>query len=124
MCRPSCALLMPSMSLSGVRTSPITLSKTFTLSGKAAMSARRTVKEHHTESLCYCWTSKDLKYKLKTYEILYKDTVFIQRYLLVILIEEFQAVQTNVVWVAPRGQQLQLKYDYNYDKCAVKENRT
>lgn len=38
MCLPSLVLLTPSISLSGVLTSPLTLSRTLTLSGKAAMS--------------------------------------------------------------------------------------
>lgn len=47
MCLPSLVLLTPSISLSGVLTSPHTLSRTLTLSGKAAMSgARREVEEH------------------------------------------------------------------------------
>jgi len=37
---PSWVLLTPSINLSGVLTSPLTLSRTFTLSGKAAMSDR------------------------------------------------------------------------------------
>lgn len=47
MCLPSLVLLTPSISLSGVLTSPLTLSRTLTLSGKAAMSgAHREVEEH------------------------------------------------------------------------------
>lgn len=38
MCRPSLVSFTRSMSLSGVRTSPHTPSREFTLSGKAAMS--------------------------------------------------------------------------------------
>lgn len=47
MCLPSLVLLTSSISLSGVLTSPLTLSRTLTLSGKAAMSgAHRDVEEH------------------------------------------------------------------------------
>lgn len=38
MCLPSWVLLSPSINLSGVLTSPLTVSSAFTLSGKAAMS--------------------------------------------------------------------------------------
>lgn len=43
MCLPSWVQLTPSINLSGVLTSPLTLSSTFTLSGKAAMSGGRNV---------------------------------------------------------------------------------
>lgn len=43
--------------------------------------------------------------------VFYKDTVVTQYNLLVILVVEFQAIETDVVRVTPRGQQLQLKYD-------------
>lgn len=45
MCLPSWVLLTSSINLSGVLTSPLTLSSTFTLSGKAAMSGGHDVKE-------------------------------------------------------------------------------
>lgn len=50
MCLPSLVLLMPSISLSGVLTSPLTLSSTLTLSGKAAMSGAHKEVEEHTQN--------------------------------------------------------------------------
>lgn len=53
MCLPSLVLLTPSISLSGILTSPLTLSRTLTLSGKAAMSGeRREVEEHRLNKRC------------------------------------------------------------------------
>lgn len=45
MCLPSWVLFTPSINLSGVRTSPVTLSSTFTLSGNAAMSNKDNAQE-------------------------------------------------------------------------------
>lgn len=50
MCLPSLVLLTPSISLSGVLTSPLTLSRTLTLSGKAAMSGGHREVEEHTQN--------------------------------------------------------------------------
>ncbi|KAG7492119.1 hypothetical protein MATL_G00010730 [Megalops atlanticus] len=49
MCLPSWVLFTPSTSLSGVRTSPFTLSRTFTLSGNAAMSEHKLRKHFCTQ---------------------------------------------------------------------------
>lgn len=48
MCLPSWVLLTPSINLSGVLTSPLTMSSTFTLSGNAAMSAGHDAEDIYT----------------------------------------------------------------------------
>ncbi len=105
MCRPSCVLLTPSISLSGVRTSPHTLLNTFTLSGNAEMSAWQ-IQENDLSckvsrscwAMCVC-----------VCVCVHKDTVVTERDLLVILVIELQSIKADVVRVAPRRQQLQLE---------------
>ncbi len=117
MCRPSCVLLTPSISLSGVRTSPHTLLNTFTLSGNAEMSAWQ-IQENDLSckvsrscwvvcvwildrcSVCVC---------VCVCVCVHKDTVVTERDLLVILVVELQSIKADVVRVAPRRQQLQLE---------------
>lgn len=53
MCLPSWVLLTWSINLSGVLTSPLTLSSTFTLSGKAAMSGGRRFKDDKEHQLIH-----------------------------------------------------------------------
>ncbi len=103
---PSCVLLTPSISLSGVRTSPHTLLNTFTLSGNAEMSAWQ-IQENDLSCKVSrsCWAMCVVCVCV----CVHKDTVVTERDLLVILVIELQSIKADVVRVAPRRQQLQLE---------------